>query len=1088
MSDEIQKARKMTFRLYAIGERSGSPHAGEIAQMLAINAYSQNDKALNVIKLSLETAETNVSTAPLNKAVKLFMDARQDITRPFVSRSDCLQSCIYDVILCYTSFWGQVFEYYETMYYKPVELPEGGVDTQPATVSFEVGWQITCLFIRDIMLSAAARAAGVANGYNRSMSWFFYPANATSELEEAKSIVLTVIARIRKRGTLLVGNEGMLGHISFSNTVPLTHWVEDNLYNDWNNTERLAALSQEYFESTTIRVNVNVTPISSDSSADTMNLSFGPETSFLEGLENEEGESSPMRTSRMTSSMSSRSIGLNIRPVTPILLGSALCEWGGVEMAEFCREIVLKCNWPEVANTVSTAGQMGYSLINMSAEVAVSKLLQERRKSLSAPSRLSVTPDAVLPFSTPAGMPNLEPLLIPPGSGVAHFGIPIPELTPTPRPTPPVARRARDSEVTFFGGFDDEGDRLVSPLEPVQQALVALPSDADFDFSNDNNLSASSPSRKRAVLSRPSVVASPQQMPEIAARIVAAANRDLSSKDWSLERALGSLGREGKSMESLYKQIQGSDGRKRRRSSSSSSSNQNSTNRKDEFPVIDMQTLKEADRRITESINLLTKRSLKHLTQTQKNTLDTLSRILALASICIGDSSVSCLKSAVAVSADLLAFCHNIKPMLLQTDVFGAGLRGAYADANIAMIEAAKDVGLFDWYKLSLFFNDTAFQVLLSPDGLLEPNVVSSAPARMRAAPPQKLVQNHMSIFERLQPHCFLVCSELMMRWAWAPGSRLWIVHAKLTSDYLIRRHEFAGGEEVYETDKSEIEVFNYFVKQCLLNAGQYLCDLAERLELSEDIIHASFDIVRATILLRPDILKGRHMYHIVYCALVAASNIFSPPPVDFARVTQAAIVMQPNPDAQAIIRDYVCQSVSLSSNGAATQFSDGSAALVLPNASGRMQPEFQLTGDVKKFYETVFVGEMRQILFNIRKVTRPNDLPHLDLGPYPQNAVRHPSLSPFAFISLSSSLALALQQTLGEPGMQARTEHYQYFQKAMTIVSPLGLLPCLLPPIEPADVAINRGDKVFKWMNDAAIKSTRNGCFTVIKLAYQPA
>jgi hypothetical protein len=80
------------------------------------------------------------------------------------------------------------------------------------------------------------------------------------------------------------------------------------------------------------------------------------------------------------------------------------------------------------------------------------------------------------------------------------------------------------------------------------------------------------------------------------------------------------------------------------------------------------------------------------------------------------------------------------------------------------------------------------------------------------------------------------------------------------------------------------------------------------------------------------------------------------------------------------------------------------------------------------------------------------------------------------------------MQQTLGEPGMQTRTERYQYFEKAMTIVSPLGVLPCLLPPIESADVAINRGDKVFKWMNDAAIKATRNGCFTVIKLAYQPA
>lgn len=1096
MSDDIHKARKMTFRLYALGERSGSPFAGEIAQMLAINAYSQNDKALNVIKLSLETAEIKSSTAPLNKATKLFMDARQDISRPFSSRSECLQSCIYDVLLCYTSFWGQVFEYYETMYYKPVELGDGSLDSSPANVSLEAGWMITCLFIRDMMLSSAARAAGVASGYDRSMSWFFYPANATSELEEAKALVLTVIGKIRKRGTVLVSSEGMIGHISFSNSVPLTHWVEDNLDKDWNNVEKLAALSVEYFESTSIRVNVNVTPVSSESgSADAANLSFGPDTSFLEGLDNmDSSDNSPTPSGLL--SISNRSISLNVRPVTPILFGSPLCEWSGVDMGDFCREISAKCQWPEVANTVSTAGQIGISVLNMGGEVVVSQLLGEKRKSFSAPSRLSFTPDAregaILPFSTPVGMPNLEPLV----TSVPQFGIPIPELTPTPTrgsislpkltPTPPIARRARDSEVTFFG------DKL-SPLDSVgPQALVALPSDADFDFS-DRPSDASPPKKRNSGLSRPStIISSPVQhkpvLPALVEAIVAAAKRDLSSKDWSIEAALGALAKGGKSIESLYGLVnqavlsdqneQDSGAKKRRRRSSEKG--------RVFVPILDMQILKLADQRLKLILDVVERRSLKNLNQAQRSTLETLSRLLALVSLCMNPREVSdtCLKSAVAVAGDLVAFCHGIAAVIPGTDVYAAGLRGAYVEADIAMIEAGKDIGLCDWYGLSLFLNDTAFQVLLSEKGLFTPNAVSSAPPAPRYKGPQKLIGSHMSVWERIPQHCLFICSELMMRWAWAPSSRLWTVVGDLTADFFARRHE----SELYEVRTSEIEIdqLNYFIKESLLSAGLYLCDLADRLDASDQMIHAAFDIVRATVLLRPELLKGRHLLHIVFCAVAAASAIFAhterKKPIDFASITQAAALREPNPDAQSIIKKYVCKSVCLSSAGGAILFSDCSGALVLPNASGECQPEFQLTGDVRDFYESVFVSEMRQVLYNIRKVTLRRETPQADMGPFPQNFRMDRSLSPFAFISLSSALALAMQQTLGQSGMQSKTVKYHHFPRALAIVSPLGVLPCLLPPVEPAaEVPLSKGDKVFRWINESAIKATNNGSYSVI-------
>ena len=109
MTDDIQKALRMTIRLLSLGEKLGCPSYGELAQLLASNAFGKKDRISNLIKLSLETTESKTSSAPLNEALKLFFTARKELSRPFGCRADCLQSCIYDVLLCYTSFWGQVF-------------------------------------------------------------------------------------------------------------------------------------------------------------------------------------------------------------------------------------------------------------------------------------------------------------------------------------------------------------------------------------------------------------------------------------------------------------------------------------------------------------------------------------------------------------------------------------------------------------------------------------------------------------------------------------------------------------------------------------------------------------------------------------------------------------------------------------------------------------------------------------------------------------------------------------------------------------------------------------------------------------------
>ena len=1121
----------MTFRLYALGDRAGDAQSGELAQLLAGNAFFQNDKVANLIKLCLETSETKSTTAPLMKATKLFMQARQEISVPFTSRSDCLQSCIYDVLLCYTSFWGQIFEYYETMYYRPVQLPDGTTDSTPANVPFETGWLITCLFIRDTMLGCAARAAGVSSGYDRSMSWFFYPANSTSELEEGKALVLTVIGKIRKRGTVLVSAEGMIGHISFSNAMPLTHWVEDNLEKDWNNSAKLAVLAAEYFESSSIRLNVNVVPVADQSGAssdDALNLSFGPETSFLDGLATDD-MSPPMMTQL---SASSRSVALNIRPITPAILASASCEWNGVEMGEFCREIASTCKWPEVVNTVSTVGQIGISVINMSGEVQLSESWQSsRRKSYSAPSRISTTPDrsaSILPFSlpTPQGMPPLELMRLTTPPPMPQFGggfIPIPNLTPTPGRTPtrgiaqqtptPVHRRGRDSEVTFFGGEDDPA--TVSPLERAPHAggaLVALPSDADFDFGNHDG----SPSKMRRiaqeappVATRPSVVEPAQpdkkdaNLGFITECLVHAAGRDLSAKDWSVEKALGDLASR-KSIASMYMHVVASaetlpsaavnvsfdqnaaetNGRKRKKSNrkNSTGSDNGETPR---LAVIEDTLLASTEKRLAALLTRAERRSLQGLSSGQRSCLRSLARVLTLASLWNGVCEEKTLKSIVAVAADLVCFASGSQVQIGATDVFATGLRSAYVEADIAMIEVAKDLALADWLTLCLYFNDVSFAVLMSPQGLFQPNVAGGSAGRNKG--PHRLTGSHLNTWERLPQHCLLVCSELMMRWSWAPSSRVWRILDKLRIDHLASRHGISPDEEPRETTPEEIAELDYFVKQVLVNAGTYLCDLGDRLGATPTVLHATMDILRAAILTRPELFKARHVYHIMFCALMAASSVLktpgTPATIEFGRIAQAAIVMQPDAAAQLITSRFISKGVLLSTCGAADMFSDCSGALVFPDVDQMPQPEFSLTGDVYQFFQGTFVGEMRQILFNIKKSTiRPPSQEGCDLGPFPEGLVSHPSLSPFAYPALSSGLALGMQQALGVSGVQFKTIKHNQFSRAMAIASPLGVLPALLPPIKPSKVSGRSGDTHYKWVDGMVIRASKGGIFSVIQ------
>jgi hypothetical protein len=221
----------------------------------------------------------------------------------------------------------------------------------------------------------------------------------------------------------------------------------------------------------------------------------------------------------------------------------------------------------------------------------------------------------------------------------------------------------------------------------------------------------------------------------------------------------------------------------------------------------------------------------------------------------------------------------------------------------------------------------------------------------------------------------------------------------------------------------------------------------------------------------------------------MAANTLFSQTvggkSFDMQKICQAAVVMQADPEAQAIVSKFVLKSVPLTSCGGVDLFSDCSGALVMPNADGSTPPEFDLSGDLRAFYDTIFVSEMRQVLANLKKATqrRPPNCPQGDMGPFPEESETHMSLSPFAFVSLSSALALAMQQSLGQSGMQSRFVKYHHFAGAMPLVSPMGVLPCLLPPIEPGaqPAAFRSSDRCFRWLRDTTICASKNGQYSVL-------
>ena len=109
--EDVKWAKQVTLRLATIGAKLKSVLVGELAKLLTEKAIHKNDSSPNIIKLCMESSEEPINSVPLNKALGLFFTARGELSQPLTSRSDCLQSSVVDVLLCYTSFWSQVLEY-----------------------------------------------------------------------------------------------------------------------------------------------------------------------------------------------------------------------------------------------------------------------------------------------------------------------------------------------------------------------------------------------------------------------------------------------------------------------------------------------------------------------------------------------------------------------------------------------------------------------------------------------------------------------------------------------------------------------------------------------------------------------------------------------------------------------------------------------------------------------------------------------------------------------------------------------------------------------------------------------------------------
>jgi hypothetical protein len=1045
LNDFLNEPR-MAAQLSKLGQRPGFDSAAAFAQRL-ISFVLDHSK-----KLLLDASET----APLSKSFQLFADARKDLSGPFRSVHDGMQSCVYDVLLCSASFWGQVFEYYETMYFKAVQLPDGTVEISPATVSFEAGWKIACLFIRENLLSLAGKAAGVSSGFDKSLNWCFYPANLGKELEDAKVMVLTLIGQIRKRGTVLVAAEGILGSMSFTFTIPLKLWVDDKLDKDWNNVTRLDALCQEYFESSSIRLNVTLKAPPDDANA-----------SFLPSFASDFVDGSTL-TPRNSLAAADRSVALNIRPIPPFVFASPGCEWSGVGMGEFCREVPHQCVWPEVVNTVPpTEDQIGMSALKVSASLTARALA-------NSPSRWPVPPSPTdLSFSSvEEKMPHLEPIFgveesayvpsirrasVSPKS-TGHASTAVPGLTPTPQ------RLSMDSDVK---------------CKNSSHSPVSTESDVEFESPNKIRRVSSGPDPETI---SPVSESSRSSLKDIVKQIVFAAKREVSSNDWSLCAALGELLKHSDTLSSLYTFVLHSGGAESfskaykeqeppgRRSSRLRLSN-SSKEICESLPKISDSVLANCEAYLAYLMKFTQKNVLRDLRR-EGSRFTALARVLALAHVLDqGDWSEDAMKMVVSVAGDFVCYCLKIKAHIRPTDIYAAGLRRAYADAGIAMIEVAKGLKFGDWLSLALFYDDFAYTVLMGEEGLFAVSHAADTDGVHR-------VGREDTLRLGLNSHCLLVGSELVNRWSFHMTSSFWDILRALTSEFINRRHDWEPKVERFQRSSESIKKLDKFLRILLVDSSLYLLDLCACMHLPLIVQHAAFDLVRSVILLRPVLLRGRHMHQIVQCSIVAASVLFTSPPYrpSFQQLGFVAKERQTSAEAQLIYSQFVLDAVLLSTAGGDVLFSDAGAAIAW---SPELHPDSELTGSVEDFYVKEFVSEMRQVLFNLHRSKLGSAC--WESGPFPERKTQCQSVSPLSYIALSSWMVLAFQIAFGDAYAARGIFPASKFVVAFPFAFPLGVIPCLLPPIEAWELSLVESRRIFvNWVPGTAISTKGIGEYSV--------
>ena len=323
--------------------------------------------------------------------------------------------------------------------------------------------------------------------------------------------------------------------------------------------------------------------------------------------------------------------------------------------------------------------------------------------------------------------------------------------------------------------------------------------------------------------------------------------------------------------------------------------------------------------------------------------------------------------------------------------------------------------------------------------------------------------------------HLEEVKRELMLRWVWRSESRLW-AHVNELHTAMLQRAMASecSGEEVNEIKCSE-QILDGVCKVVMLYAGMKLCDISHRLGIAgqDQVLHVAMDLLRAALLFRLPILKDRHVMELAVCCLLSSLRIFQVS--KNLRDIQTALTMSESGSGRRKI-DWSFSHIPASSTACAV-----ASAHQLPRmtrydneSSSVCQSPLDIASkviNIEEFYTSVFILEMHFILQPALKFF--NEGKRFITGPFPENDGKPGRFaSPFSYCLMREFLAGHIENLTGKKGIINQFFAKRYFKQAFSILSPLGCLPSLFPPVftEVADQRTRVSEERYEWVEGVTI------------------